>query len=240
MGEYMRQINPSVKVITILISALIISFSPSVFWNAIIIAICFLSMLVSGCMSKKVLSVLLPATLASLSIFTALLLRGGNDKEVFDSSRNFLVASLNASNMHDALAVALRIYAYAFLGMLFSFTTNPQAFVYSLMQQCHLDAKFAYGVLAAWNLLPMIRREYCQIKLALEVRGLKLWPWSAKPLFTALVNALHWAENVAMAMESKGFDGTASRTYYLNLSVKYYDFVWAIFMIAISMAWIWF
>ena len=55
----MRQINPSVKVITILISALIISFSPSVFWNAIIIAICFLSMLVSGCMSKKVLSVLL-------------------------------------------------------------------------------------------------------------------------------------------------------------------------------------
>lgn len=240
MGEYMRQINPSVKVIAILISALIISFSPSAFWNAIIIAICFVSLLVSGCMSKKILSVLIPATLASLSIFMAHLLRGGNGNEVFENSGNFLVVSSSASNLNDALAVALRIYAYAFLGMLFSFTTDPQAFVYSLMQQCHLDAKFAYGVLAAWNLLPMIRREYSQIKLALEVRGLKLWPWSMKPLFTALVNALHWAENVAMAMESKGFDENAGRTYYLNLSVRYYDFIWAAFMIAISMAWIWF
>ena len=141
--------------------------------------------------------------------------------------------------MNDALAVALRIYAYAFLGMLFSFTTDSQAFVYSLMQQCHLDAKFAYGVLAAWNLLPMIRREYSQIKLALAVRGLKIRPWSMKPLFTALVNAMHWAENVAMAMESKGFDENAERTYYINLSVRCYDFLWAIFMIAVSMAWIW-
>lgn len=235
----MRQINPSVKVITILLSALIISFSPSVFWNAAIIAICFASLLVSGCISRKMLSVLLPATLASLSIFMALLLRGGSGEEAFESSGNFLVVSSSASNLNDALAVALRIYAYAFLGMLFSFTTDSQAFVYSLMQQCHLNAKFAYGVLAAWNLLPMIRREYSQIKLALAVRGLKIRPWSMKPLFTALVNAMHWAENVAMAMESKGFDENAESTYYLNLSVRCYDFLWAIFMIAVSMAWIW-
>ena len=124
--------------------------------------------------------------------------------------------------------------------MLFSFTTDPQAFVYSLMQQCRLDAKFAYGVLAAWNLLPMIKREYDQTKLAILVRGVKLCPWSMKPLFTALVNALHWAENVAMAMESKGFDGNEARTYYIKLQVRYYDFIWAIFMLAVSMAWIWF
>lgn len=234
----MKQINPSVKVITILVSALIISFSPSVLWNAIIIAICFVSLLASRCLSRKVLNVLLPATLAALSIFMAMLLHGSNSEEVFESSGNFLVVSSSASNMNDAMAVALRIYAYAFLGMLFSFTTNPQAFIYSLMQQGHLDAKFAYGVLAAWNLLPMIKREYGQIKLALEIRGLKTW--SAKPLFTALVNAMHWAENVAMAMESKGFDENADRTYYIKLSVRYYDFIWAIFMIAVSMAWIWF
>ena len=240
MGGYMKQINPSVKVIAILASALIISFSPSVFWNAAIVVVCFASLLISGCMSRKVLNVLLPATLASLSIFMALLLRGSSGKEVFESSGNFLVSASSASDIGDAAAVALRIYAYAFLGMLFSFTTDPQAFVYSLMQQCHLSAEFAYGVLAAWNLLPMIRREYSQTKLAIEVRGLKLWPWSLKPLSTALVNSLHWAENVAMAMESKGFDGKADRTYYLNLHVRYQDFVWAIFMIAISMAWIWF
>ena len=196
MGGYMRQINPSVKVIAILASALIISFSPSVFWNAAIVVVCFASLLISGCMSRKVLNVLLPATLASLSIFMALLLRGSSGKEVFESSGNFLVSASSASDIGDAAAVALRIYAYA--------------------------------------------REYSQTKLAIEVRGLKLWPWSLKPLSTALVNSLHWAENVAMAMESKGFDGKADRTYYLNLHVRYQDFVWAIFMIAISMAWIWF
>ena len=81
MGGYMRQINPSVKVIAILASALIISFSPSVFWNAAIVVVCFASLLISGCMSRKVLNVLLPATLASLSIFMALLLRGSSGKE---------------------------------------------------------------------------------------------------------------------------------------------------------------
>ena len=120
----MRQINPSVKVIAILASALIISFSPSVFWNAAIIVVCFASLLISGCMSRKVLNVLLPATLASLSIFMALLLRGSSGKEVFESSGNFLVSASSASDIGDAAAVALRIYAYAFLGMLFSFTTD--------------------------------------------------------------------------------------------------------------------
>ena len=35
-----------------------------------------------------------------------------------------------------------------------------------------------------------------------------------KPVFTMLVNSVRWSESVAMAMESKGFCGTASRTYY--------------------------
>ena len=77
------------------------------------------------------------------------------------------------------------------------------------------------------GVLTMIVREYRQIRLAYEVRGLRLYPWSLSPLFPALINGLHWAENTAMAMQSKGVDENGERTWYMNISVKYYDYIWA-------------
>lgn len=231
----MRQINPSVKAIAILICGLIISFSYSVRWNAVLIAVCLVFMALWGADFKKMIPVLFPATLAAASIFMAFVIHGeGEAVQAAESSRNFLQVSAGARRLEDALAVGLRIYVYAMLGMLFSFTTDPKDFLYSLMQQCHLPPKFAYGVLAAFHLLPMIQREYRQIRLAYRVRGLSIPPWSLKPAYSALVNALHWAESIAMAMESKGFEENGKRTYYRQLRVKPVDFLWAFGMLLLS------
>ncbi len=223
----MKNINPSVKAIVILCCGLLISFHYSVFCNVVLIVTCLALMLLSGVKIRRICTVLLPATLAAASIFMAMAFHGSKEaSDMVQDSRNFLVVSVGAGTLYDACALGLRIYAYAALGMLFTFTTEPNAFLYSLMQQCRLAPKFAYGVLAAYNLLPMIVREYGQIRLAYEVRGLHLYPWSLKPLFPALINAMHWAENTAMAMQSKGFDENGKRTWYMKLSVKYYDLIW--------------
>ena len=231
----MRKINPSVKAIVILCCGLIISFCYSILWSSVLIGLCLILMLFSGVKIRRICTVLFPATLAAASIFMAMLINGNSEAvHVAEGSKNFLVVSAGAGNVYDACALGLRIYAYAALGMLFTFTTKPNEFLYSLMQQCRLAPKFAYGVLAAYHLLPMIGREYRQIRLAYEVRGLHLYPWSIKPLFPALVNAMHWAENMAMAMQSKGFDDNGERTWYMKLSVKYYDYIWGGLFLLIS------
>lgn len=231
----MRKINPSVKMFVILICGLVISFHYSILWNSIMIGICFVLMLFSKVNMKKVMAVLIPATLAAASIFMAFALHGdGGGAQTVLETGNFLQATVNSAGTGNGLALATRIYAYTFLGMLFSFTTETNEFLYSLMQQCHLSPKFAYGVLAAYHLLPMIMREYKQIRLAYEVRGIHLMPWSLKPAFPALVNAVHWAENIAMAMESKGFDENGKRTWYMECKIHSIDILWGIVMILIA------
>ena len=74
--------------------------------------------------------------------------------------------------------------------------------------------RFAYGILAAFHLMPGMVREFRQVRLAFAVRGLHVHALSLKPIFTMLVNSVRWSESVAMAMESKGFCGDAPRSYY--------------------------
>lgn len=231
----MNKVNPTLKMIVVMICAVTISFHFSVKWNLVLIGFCFVLMVLSKADMKKLLIVLAPATLAAASIFFAMYFNGtaADTAGSTSGSGNFFDASAHAANLNDAIAIGLRIYAYCFLGMLFALTTRTNNFIYSLMEQAHLKPKFAYGELAAFNLLPMINREFRQIKLAYRVRGYHIMPWSMKPAFSALVNTTHWSETIAMAMESKGFDEDGARTYYLELHTSPWDYVWAVVIVAI-------
>ena len=81
----------------------------------------------------------------------------------------------------------------------------------SLIHQCHLSPKYAYGVLAAFHLLPVIREELSRTRLAFRCGGISVTPFSLRPVFAMLVNTVHWSESIAMAMESKGFSGEEKR-----------------------------
>jgi energy-coupling factor transporter transmembrane protein EcfT len=89
--------------------------------------------------------------------------------------------------------------------MVFSLTTNPYHFVESLQKDAKLKRKFAYGILCAFNLLPHIKNEFQNARLALQVRGVAVGPFSLKPLFSTLVNSIKWSETLSIAMQSKGF-----------------------------------
>lgn len=101
------------------------------------------------------------------------------------------------------------------------------------MHQCKLAPKYAYGVLAAFHLLPGIKEEFGNVKMAFKVRGINVSPFSIKPIFAMLVNITYWSENVAMAMESKGFNGDGKRTFYTVTYIKWFD--WCFFAAMISM-----
>ena len=129
-------------------------------------------------------------------------------------------------NSESGLQLSARVLAYAGLGFLFVYTTNPRHFILSLMQQFKLSEKFAYGIMAAYNFIPIVKNEYRNISYAYRARGVK------RNLFMLpmLVTAIRASENIAMAMESKGFQVGSKRSQYVKLKVNKIDYLLLIFL----------
>lgn len=227
----LEKLNPAVKAGTVLVAVVLLSFEYLVSLNAAVFAAALLLLFFfSDAKPGRVVLLLLPAFAAAFGMFMMGLYyaRGGSITEAElsgISAMPYAVRAAMSQNLYTALQLATRLLAYAGLGMLFALTTDGEYFVSSLMHQCRLSPKFAYGVLAAFHLMPTMAREYRSVRLAFEVRGIRTHALSVRPMFTMLVNSVRWSEAVAMAMESKGFCGTAERTYYEIPRVRWYD--WA-------------
>lgn len=230
----LEKLNPSVKALTVLLCAVLLSFQYLVSLNTAVFLLCLLLLIFcSEASVKTALQILIPAFLAALGLFFMGLYyaRGHSltDAELSGlSSLPYAVRAAMSTNLGAALQLATRLLAFAGLGVLFALTTDRELFLYSLMRQCHLPAGFAYGILAAVNLMPSMVREYKTVRLAFRVRGLRPGPFSLAPVFAMLVNSIRWSESVAMAMESKGFSGECPRSFYLSPRVRWTDWLFCL------------
>jgi energy-coupling factor transport system permease protein len=137
-------------------------------------------------------------------------------------------------------AIALRVLCFAVYSLLFVLTTDPTDFVVALVQHWRVSPRIAYASLAAYRFVPLFSAEAESIRLAHKVRGLgegrrlSGW-WEATRRFAIplLASAIRRAERVAIAMESKGFDGTSPRTYFRTIRWKPADLV---FILAMAVA----
>lgn len=230
----MEQMNPFMKALTVLICALILSFQYTIYVNVVVIVFTFIVLLAcSKCSKRSLFLCLLPALLTAISLFfTALWFSNGSGNMVTESMvanhYDLVGMTISGSSVYQGILLSTRVLAFAMLGLLFALTTNGEEFVLSLIWQGHLPPKYAYGVLAALSLLPTLKAEIKDTRLAYKVRGIKLYPWSIKPVFVMLVNTIHWSECIAMAMESKGFDSTGERTYYKKPAIGMKDYCFLI------------
>jgi len=119
-----------------------------------------------------------------------------------------------------ALALALRIFAFALPGVLVFATTDPTDLADALVQNAKAPARFAIGALAAFRLVPLLAQEWQMLTLARRARGidagrnplarLRLFGSTA---FALLVGALRRGGRLAVAMDARGFDSGLPRTY---------------------------
>src|SRR5699024_10341868 len=107
------------------------------------------------------------------------------------------------------------------MSLLFIFTTDTTKFVMSLIHQCKLPPKFAYGFIAGYRFLPMFKEELQILKKAHQIRGIGRMKGIKGRLtqiqryaIPLLANGIRKAERVAISMGSKGFTGDTNRTYY--------------------------
>ncbi|WP_218060099.1 energy-coupling factor transporter transmembrane component T, partial [Lactobacillus crispatus] len=97
----------------------------------------------------------------------------------------------------------------------------------SLEQNLHLPSKFAYGVLAAINIIPQMKMAVKQIRTSAMMRGIYLSFWSPVLYFKAILVALNSADNLAQGMESHGYVEGQRRSTIIAIPLTARD--WVIF-----------
>lgn len=225
----LEKINPFIKVVTILVCAILMALTSSWKLNlAVLIAALLALLLLSNCKLSSLVKTFVPVILLAGAVFVSGMSYG---KSAAQSASIYDVAS-----MDSALLLSTRILAYVGMGMVFALSTDQKEFIMSLMHQAHIKPKFAYGVLAAVNLIPTLRREWDEVNLAYRARKKRTGLLPIGPLFNTLVNGIRWSENVAMAMESKGFDGDGSRTFAITTRVRAGDICFAVLCIGLMAA----
>ena len=225
----LEKINPFIKVVTILVCGILMALTSSWKLNlAVLIAALLALLLLSNCKLSSLVKTFVPVILLAGAVFVSGMSYG---KSAAQSASIYDVAS-----MDSALLLSTRILAYVGMGMVFALSTDQKEFIMSLMHQAHVKPKFAYGVLAAVNLIPTLRREWDEVNLAYRARKKRTGLLPIGPLFNTLVNGIRWSENVAMAMESKGFDGDGSRTFAITTLVRAGDICFAVLCIGLMAA----
>lgn len=226
----LENLNPTIKAGTALVCVILLSVQYLVSVNlAVFVLSLGLLLCCSRAKAKNVLRLLLPAFVAAAGLFVTGYFHGRDVSSArMDqiSAMPYAVRAAMSAGLYPALQLSSRLLAYAGFGMLFCLSTDGTLFISSLMHQCRLPAKFAYGTLAAIHLMPNILREFRAVRLAFRTRGMKVHWYSLGPLFTMLVNVIRWSECVAMAMESKGFRGEEPRTYYDIPRIHWYDWLY--------------
>ena len=197
--------NPSMKLFLLLIVALEISFTTIISLNVALVILAVLYLGFKRVRLRTLLWLLIVPLIPAIGLWSTQYINGTGQKELM------------------AWVLFTRIYAFVFTGATLTLTTDVLQLADSLEQNCHLPAKFSYGVLAAYNLAPRIRHEVQVIRAAGLMRGQTLSFWSPQLYFKAILISINWSQNLAQAMHSHGFVEDAPRTHYRQIPLRLSD-----------------
>lgn len=206
----MRSINPSAKLIGLLVLTLVTAFVHHPVWNLILFGASVALILTSAANKKAFWIPMIPILLLAFAMFFTGYRFTRTDVTVVNTGRMMLTSG----PVWNGLIFASRVVVYAGIGLLYALTTDKVRMVRSFQKQLHMPQIFAYGLLAAWGLFPQMATEYRRTKLAFAARGIRVFPFSPALLSTLMVKATRWSESLSLAMESKGFSGRGKRTEY--------------------------
>ncbi|EFG55690.1 energy-coupling factor transporter transmembrane protein EcfT [Lactobacillus amylolyticus] len=203
--------NPSIKFILVFIISLEISLKASLTTNSIVI-VCALLYLLWHKISLKDLGLLLTVPLiAAFTIFATL---------YWFSTK---------PDHYYAWVLASRVYAYVLSIACVVKTTIAAQLARSFEQNLHLPSKFAYGALAALNIIPRMQMAVKRIRTAAMMRSVYLSFWSPILYFKAILVALSSSENLAQGMESHGYVEGKERSAIIKIPLTSND--WCIFVL---------
>ncbi|KAB7707033.1 thiamine permease [Bacillus aerolatus] len=238
----LHKLNPSIKALTVILLVFLLSFvfdpvTPLLYWLFIVVVTFSLGKVET----RKWLLIFVPFLVVALGyVWTTAVF--SNPPAGTELVTYWTIGPVEITNygLSTGLALGLRVLCFAGLSLLFILTTDPVKFILSLVQQCKLPPKLAYGLLAGYRFLPLLTEEVKIIRHAHKVRGANRETGLKGKLFALkryaiplLASAIRKAERAAIAMESKGFTGGRSRTYYHQIHIQKQD--WLFFGLMIGL-----
>ena len=199
MTNFLFKVNPFYKFVVIGGIATGLTFVHSFAVNMWIFGIC-IALLITGSTPKtwwRFLKIFIPLSIVGFGMFMSGVLWG-------DSTGSEL-GTVTVASLQSGYNMLSRFFSFTGLGLLLSLTTDSFELVKAMQKNGRLPRKFAYGMLAAFNLIPHMKSEYQNARLAFAVRGASAGPLSTKVLFSMLVNCFRWSEMLSTAMYSRGF-----------------------------------
>jgi energy-coupling factor transport system permease protein len=124
--------------------------------------------------------------------------------------------------LEAAAGLGARILSIVSVGAVFALTTEATRLIDSLVQLAHVSPRFAYGALAAYQAVPRLAEDLATLRNARRLRGLR--EWDPRLLVGLLVRAIRHADQLAIAMDARGF-GSGPRTNYRPIAWATLDVV---------------
>ncbi|WP_320047161.1 energy-coupling factor transporter transmembrane component T [uncultured Ilyobacter sp.] len=219
---YMRHFNPTAKLLAnfIIVMASLMVFDP--YTMIMLFGVSFFFALVTKSFNRKNLKMIIPL----ICFAFGMLWMNASLARVEDPE---IIASLGPLTFTDkglvvGLVLFFRILTIGVTSILFTFNTEPDALILSLIKQCRLNPGIAYGVLTALRFLPSMESDLALINAAHRIRSSKQKKWYKKKnpwyrnAIPLLATNIRKAERVAVAMESRGFQTDMKRTYYRTIN----------------------
>lgn len=234
---WLHRVNPSFKLLLLLgvLIALLFVHNVNVMLHlTIIILVCFA--LGTGVSLKYASLFALPFLFLFLTSVMTMALYGKGSTLWWEWG----IFRVSEESFYRGIHLGFRALDYGLIGLIFVLTTHPVRLFYSLMQQLRFPPQYAYSFMAAIRLLPIIWEEFQMIRMAHHVRGFdpgKGWKGFQRRISAyavpLLAQSIRRAYRIAVAMEAKRFKGYQKRTYYYQLSVGKWDFIFLFFLIGI-------
>lgn len=185
-------------------------------FQAAAILLCVASLIVLERRSPLlVLGLMVPFALFGFGFFTTSVLFRADSDFALHVARD---ASFASPAVSAGIVLFLRAIACGLLSALFVLTTDPGAFIKALMADWRLSPRIGYALFSALQLVPDLRAELRQIRLARAMKRGKppsrfIWPAEFMTLFIPLLAyAIRRAGRAAIAMEARGLGAGARRT----------------------------
>lgn len=218
---WLHRVNPTLKLALslALFGFALVTHNPSVMLN--VTAVTFIVFAAfSGHPAKRLALYASPALLLFISSSTSMIFYGKGETTWLEWG----IVHVTKESFFRGVQVGLKSLCFAFVGLTFALTTRPVLLFYSLMRQCRLPPKYAYSLMAAMRLIPIMIEELQTLRHALAVRGVAhergfrgLYRKLRSYAVPMLAQSIRRAQRIAVAMEAKRFADTGRRTYFYEV-----------------------
>jgi energy-coupling factor transport system permease protein len=168
-----------------------------------------------------------PLAIAVLGIATAnLLFSAHNPDPAATELLRVGPLRLTVEAVEAAAGLGARVASIVSVGAVFALTTDATRLIDSLVQLARVSPRFAYGALAAYQAVPRLAEDLATLRSARRLRGLR--EWHPRLLVGLLVRAIRHADQLAIAMDARGFGG--------GLRTSYRPIAWTNLDVAVAIA----